>query len=384
MNKRILAASLVLLTTASVAQAATYTVTLIGGSLGGLEIGNTPRALNDSGQIVGESLTTGNAQTRPALWNGQAVPVELEGFVEGVDGRAFGMNNSGQVVGTDGTPAQNRATLWNNTQNPRNLGTLNDSSGFSQAYDINNSGQVVGDSSNGAINSRQAFLWEDTIDGGAMLALDFLSGGNVSSARSINDVGQIAGYSNRSAVGISAVLWDNSPGRPITEMGTLPGDSNSVAFDINLSGTVVGYSSGSTGDRAFIWDYASEQMTDLGTLGDDFSRAKSINDSGLVVGRSAGSAGSFRNFGFLWDETNGMRSLDSLLAPAYADWGIYDAVAINSAGQILGWGRRNNSGMQGMVLLTPVAPVPLPAVVWLMLSGLASLGWLKHRRAAAC
>ena len=60
MNKRILTASLVLLTTASVAQAATYTVTLIGDSLGGLS--NTPRALNDSGQIAGESFTTGNAQ----------------------------------------------------------------------------------------------------------------------------------------------------------------------------------------------------------------------------------------------------------------------------------------------------------------------------------
>ena len=63
-----------------------------------------------------------------------------------------------------------------------------------------------------------------------------------------------------------------------------------------------------------------------------------------------------------------MRDLNSKIDPN-SDWLLTWAHAINNIGQILASGLLGSDDSQRAVLLTPVAPVPLPAVVWLMLSG---------------
>ena len=75
----------------------------------------------------------------------------------------------------------------------------------------------------------------------------------------------------------------------ITDLGTLPGSTSSIATAINNSGQVVGNS----GDHAFLWQ--NGVMTDLGTLpGSTSSTATAINNSGQVVGNSG-------NHAFFWD-----------------------------------------------------------------------------------
>jgi probable HAF family extracellular repeat protein len=72
-----------------------------------------------------------------------------------------------------------------------------------------------------------------------------------------------------------AFLWQNGKMR---DLGTLPGESQSRAEDINNRGQVVCWSGG-----AFLWQ--NGKMRDLGALsGVDESAALGINSLGQVVG----------------------------------------------------------------------------------------------------
>jgi probable HAF family extracellular repeat protein len=74
----------------------------------------------------------------------------------------------------------------------------------------------------------------------------------------------------------------------MTDLGTLPGRSDSNAFGINNRGQVVGESDTGTSPylpNAFLFEHGV--MTDLGTLpGDNFSEAVGINESGQIAGNS--------------------------------------------------------------------------------------------------
>lgn len=157
------------------------------------------------------------------------------------------------------------------------LGTLGGST--SSARDLNNAGQVVGNSDTSGIGSesaRHAFLYS----GSTLVDLDEL-GGTESEARAINDSGHVVGLTG-SPSGVHAFVFE---GEFIHDLGTL-GGLESVAVDINNSGQIAGYSStdGFGGLQAFI--YANGVMQGLGTLGGDFSSALRINEAGQVIGSS--------------------------------------------------------------------------------------------------
>jgi probable HAF family extracellular repeat protein len=98
--------------------------------------------------------------------------------------------------------------------------------------------------------------------------------------------------------------------------------------------------------HAFIWD-ETNGMRDLGSLGDD-SSAIGINDSGTVVGWYVlGNA--YR--GFFWTEATGMVDLG---VPGGVDDERVDCfpTAINSAGNVVGYGRQAN-GKQVAFFWTP-------------------------------
>jgi probable HAF family extracellular repeat protein len=63
----------------------------------------------------------------------------------------------------------------------------------------------------------------------------------------------------------------------MTDLGTLPGDSYSVAEAINDQGQIVGRSGSGMGERAFLWE--DGRMTDLGVY-----NAVDINNSGQIAG----------------------------------------------------------------------------------------------------
>ena len=100
------------------------------------------------------------------------------------------------------------------------LGVL-DGQEFAQPFAINNNGQVVGDSD---FPGQRAFLW--TVSTG-MIDLGTL-GGTISSARGINDSGQVAGFSNDASGKTRAFLWTDRTG--MTDLGTLGGPL-SLAFN---------------------------------------------------------------------------------------------------------------------------------------------------------
>ncbi len=113
----------------------------------------------------------------------------------------------------------------------------------------------------------------------------------------------------------------------VTDLGLLPGFSESFASSINASGDVVGGLRTSTGEfRAFIWNQ-SEGMRDIGTLGGNFSEAVAINDHGTVVGASYDAVGAQRAFLYV----NGMmRALGSQASSAYG---------VNNLNQVVGTGQ---------------------------------------------
>lgn len=336
---------------AGAATAASYTLTDLGGLPFGANI-TQAHGINDSGQVIGSRriLVSGlQFADRPFLWEDGTV-IGLGGLPGGFANSAHGINDSGQVVGSSSSTVGSRAFLWD-SGTMTDLGVLpGDSS--SSARGINNSGQVVGHSINttcppgilATCQSIRAVLW----DSGTMIELGGLPGGaNLASARSINDSGQVVGYSGATN-GERAFLWDSGI---MTDLGD--GDM-SFDFDVNADGQIVGYSD-----------------------------ALDINDSGQIVGYRATAAG---NRAFVWDAIAGMQDLNDLIDPTIG-WILKSARGINASGQIVGNGF-NGSATRGF-LLTPVsttppgppptAPIPVPAGLPLLAAALGGLAWVRRR-----
>ncbi len=92
------------------------------------------------------------------------------------------------------------------------------------------------------------------------------------------------------------------------DIGTL-GGRNSVAYDVNDKGDVVGYSNVNRRDNhAFIYTI-NNGIVDIGTLGGRGSYAEAVNDNGVVVGYSMMANGRYNSF--IYDD-NGMQSLGTL------------------------------------------------------------------------
>ena len=114
-----------------------------------------------------------------------------------------------------------------------------------------------------------------------------LGAGVSSTARGVNNHGQVVGDRGADASTVQAFLWD---GGTITNLGVLPGMTFSYASDINESGQVVGVSgtgtiNAPTSERGFVWTLQGG-MQALSTLGGAIGSARAINDNGDIVGFS--------------------------------------------------------------------------------------------------
>lgn len=137
----------------------------------------------------------------------------------------------------------------------------------------------------------------------------------------------------------------------ITDLGTLPGGTASMAWGLNSSAVVVGASQGGS-EYGFLWTKTAG-MQDLG-CGESFASA--INDKGRVAG-SCGPA-SDSETAFLWTPT-GMQDLGALPGGAFSQ-----ANGINNADQVAGTSNYGN------------VPFGLHAFLWTREGGMADLGTL--------
>jgi probable HAF family extracellular repeat protein len=317
----------------------------------------------------------------------------------GGDSRAFGLNDQIQVVGDSrldrsGHIGQSRPVVWDASGGASEftipVELWNDPFVGGSAADINNHGVVVGRYGSGTgiplpgpgVPFGRGFVWDST-NGRRDIGLEPV--GNTQ-AVAINDAGQVVGTSEVLVIiggsnffAPRAFIWDESNG--IQEIGTL-GGSFSFANDVNESGQVIGYSETQDGfERAFIWDKVNE-MQELPTIAGSGTRATAINDLGLVVGGEFGFGGflwdatngirtipiggyDINNHGqvvggpvgdvAIWDQTNGVQRLVNLI-PANSGWEFEIAFSINDDGNIVGFGRLN--GQTRGFLMTPIPEPP--------------------------
>jgi probable HAF family extracellular repeat protein len=281
---------------------------------------NFGRTVNLFNQVVGRSGAINGASTRAMLWGADGNALSLDALPGGDYSAAFGLNNSGEVVGSSNTDAAVRAFYWTNGRFEL-LDILPGDTG-SEAFAINNSSDAVGYSS--GPNGMVAVLWRDRRE---INALGSLPGGDFSIAYAINNRGDVAGESG-SAGGARGFVWTAQDG--MRELAPLPGHTASGAAAINNQGQIVGYSSGSNGSRAVLW--SGGRVRDLGTLpGGSFSRAYSINNLGIVVGTSDSTEGTRA---FIWSEITGMVDLNTRL-PLVFDHILTEAASLNDSGVIV-------------------------------------------------
>jgi probable HAF family extracellular repeat protein len=171
-----------------------------------------------------------------------------------------------------------------------------------------------------------------------------LDGDRDGAAFAINDHGQVAGASGQCSafnpnllenfLPLHALLWQ---GDIVTDLGNLGGTGQgfgNLALNLNNQGQVIGQSdlAGDANFHAFLWTKETG-IQDLGTLpGDVNSVAVGINDSGEIVGPSLDA--NFNPHPYLWQ--NGvMTNLNSLI-PANSPLYLLLACSINSSGEIVG------------------------------------------------
>jgi probable HAF family extracellular repeat protein len=157
-------------------------------------------AINDAGQIVGQSELPGNSLpggfpglpvNHAFLWDATHGIQDL-GTLGGGISAATAINAAGQVVGSAGTASfSSHAFVWDAAHGMQDLGTLGGISG-SGAVGINTAGQVVGNSFTADNTAPHAFVWDTTR---GMQDLGTLGGTMGSGAIAINPAGQVVGVS---------------------------------------------------------------------------------------------------------------------------------------------------------------------------------------------
>jgi probable HAF family extracellular repeat protein len=227
---------------------------------------------------------------------------------------------------------------------------ITDASGAAQGpRGLNNLGDILGSPTHSLSDQTGATILGH--DGFLVKRPGALAGGDYSGGSAINDSGEVAGVANTAN---AIIPFISTPSRGTQRIPLLPGDKAGQAFSINQFGNVVGYSSGPSGIRAFLWMRGSGAVQNLGTLpGGSASKARDINDSNMVVGTVRSASG---DRAVLWTKVGNVRDLGTLPGDTSSE-----ATAINNAGDVVGY----SNGPQGN-----------RAFLWTKTTGMQNLGVL--------
>jgi len=262
-----------------------------------------------------------------------ALPGVNSSCVNWLNGRgdAAGLSENGAIDPLTGWP-EVEAVLWKDGQ-VTPLGTLGGNESFASA--MNNRDQVVGPALNaipdaismlGAGTQTRAFLWDKE---NGMQDLGTLGTGNDAFAVSVNEHGEVAGFSFTDFTSTPpqhSFIWKKDRG--MRDLGTL-GGTYSQATAINNRAQVIGSSDleGGNARHPFIWSQG--RLKDIGTFGGLFGNANFLNDAGEVVGYANLPDQSFH--AFFWKDNFKMTDLGTVDGDACSEgWGI------NSKGQVVG------------------------------------------------
>lgn len=308
-------------------------------------------AINNSGQIVGIVGCCGGVVGHSYITGPNGIGNSSIAAFE-----VRGVNDSGQVVGTNGSKPF--------FTGPDGFGITYLSTHDGDANDINNSGQVVGNISG------HAFITGPNGTGSTDL-------GELR-ANGINNSGQVTGAFFNGVIN-HAFITDND-GAGIKDIGSLGGTS--VGLKINDSGQVTGLSNIETDGlyHAFVTGPNGTGMIDLGTMGGETSGSYGMNNLGEVVGYAGFGPECLCSMDAFLYSHGMMVNLTRLDVFQSAGWTRIVAVDINDHGQIAGYGTIGRvqhafllSGADEEFFRTYVpvpVPIPEPATYAMLLAGL--------------
>ena len=235
-------------------------------------------------------------------------------------GRAI--NDNGQIVGYGGpccgslcdvflwTPVDGMQTL----KKPGRFPLLPETNLHATPEDLNNAGQILLNVTGG-----EPCIW-DPVTG--LTTVEQLFGlavpGERFSAVAFNERGQVLCNAEWTAPVRHHRAYLLDPDLGLVDVGSL-GGGDTVASDLNEAGQVVGWSwlpppdpdvSRYGSQHAFLWDQAAG-MVDLGALADHGSEAVAINNAGQVLGYSDDAEGHRRSV--LWSQETGMVTVGSAI-----------------------------------------------------------------------
>jgi probable HAF family extracellular repeat protein len=243
--------------------------------------------------------------------------VDLDSLPGSVSSHAGAVNDRGEVIGFSDTTA----VAWTR-DGLVELGGLLASEPDSVPRSLDKRGDIVGDSLFSRSIwpfQRHGFLWRD----GTMTDLGTLPGKTDSYAGAINDRGEIAGTAYAILSGSNLVLWKDGA---IHDLGPVQGSSAWVT-GMNNRRQIVGYAAGSK-SIPFLWQ--DGVLTYLGSFADPVSSmANAINDRGEIAGSLQASDGTAR--AVLWRD-GAMVDLGQLPGSFYTA-----ATGINNRGQVVGF-----------------------------------------------
>jgi probable HAF family extracellular repeat protein/autotransporter-associated beta strand protein len=240
----------------------------------------TAYGINAAGQVAG-SVYTSQGAYHAFLYTGGAI-TDL-GTLGGAQSSASAVNATGQVVGESQTGAgATDAFLYTG-------GPMQDTGIPGAAYGINDSGEIVGASTTAASGNSQAFLYANGAMNALMPPLAPRGGIESCSAVAVNNNGQVLVDGWYSTFGPRYAFLYNSD-------GTWASLGSFAPSALNDAGEAVGATTGGGFGPTDAVIYESGTLTDLNALIDPSSgwtleQATAINDNGQVAGWGLNSSG---------------------------------------------------------------------------------------------
>jgi len=335
-------ALLLLFSSFTVAQGPTHHAFVWSASAGMRDLGTLPGytsseawAINATGEIAGNSADAIHAHPHAIFWSPAGGLQDLGTLPNGAWSYGYGINSAGKVVGISAIASGQmtlpaHAFLWTKTGGMQDLGTLPGAHN-SAALAINDSDQVVGNACITGCSTLtptyHAFLWSAT---GGIQDLGTL-GGRSSFAVAINNVGQVAGYSNPAgSTFYHAFLWTASGG--MKDLGTTSPQISTIGTGINASGNLSVILNKFQAQRAAMWTAAKGYQNIPSLNGSPFNWvANGINDLNHVVGSSWITANGPWH-AFLWSKAGGSHDLGE----SFGGMNSY-GTAVNASDEVAGY-----------------------------------------------